>query len=208
MDIFLDHSLRRWDGFHSLIHNPQSLQINRGIYIMEYLVFTALGPNKPEIISQISLLAAKNDCNIEQSRITAMGSEIAAMILISGNWNTIAKMEAGLASLEKELNLAISIKRTKPQAMAEEMLPYEVQVVALDHPGITYEVTSFFARQNIIIYDLQTSTYTSRSTGSSMFSLDMRVGIPGDLSLADMREQFLLMCDDLNLDGSIEPEKI
>lgn len=174
---------------------------------MEYLVISAVGPQQQHSISELSLLAARSDCNIENSRICKLGAEVAVIMLVSGNWNTIAKMEAGLSLLQEQLGLAILTKRTKMPTPSEDQLPYLVQIIALDHPGIVYEVASFFSRQSIQIEDLTTSSYAASLTGTPMFSLMMRIGIPADMSIADLREQFALMCDDLNLDGMLEPER-
>jgi glycine cleavage system transcriptional repressor len=40
-----------------------------------------------------------------------------------------------------------------------------------------------------------------------MFSLTMSVNIPAATQISDLRERFILFCDDLNLDAIIEPEK-
>lgn len=174
---------------------------------MEYLVISAIGPQQQHTISELTLLAARSDCNIENSRICKLGVEVAMIMLVSGNWNTIAKMEAGLALLQEELSLVIVTKRTKMAAPSDDQLPYLAQIIALDHPGIVYEVASFFSRQGIQIEDLSTSTYAASLTGTPMFSLSMRISIPADMSIADLREQFALMCDDMNLDGTLEPER-
>lgn len=174
---------------------------------MEYLIITAIAPNRPIIISELAMLAAKNECNIENNRITVLGSEIAIMMMVSGNWNTIAKLEANLTALEKEYGTPIAVKRTKLYIAAEDLLPYILEIVALDQPGIVYQITNFLVQQNIYIKDLLTETYSTHLSGAVMCSLNLRLGIPADLSIADFREQLALLCDDLNLDGILEPER-
>lgn len=174
---------------------------------MEYLLITAIAPNKPIIISELAMLAAKNECNIENTRITAMGSEIAIVLMVSGNWNTIAKLEANLAALEKEYGTPIVVKRTKLYIAPEDLLPYVLEIVGLDQPGIVYQITNFLVQQNIHMRDVATETYTTNFTGTAMCSLSIRLGVPADLSIADFREQLALLCDDLNLDGILEPQR-
>lgn len=174
---------------------------------MEHLVISVIGQNSPKAISELALLASKNDCNIQESRMTIMGSDIAIIMLVTGSWNTIAKLEAGLPALEKSHDMAITFKRTQLSAAAQPMLPYMVQVVGLDHSGIVFDISNFFANQNISINDLQTNTYSASLTGAALFNLMMRISVPADVSISDLREQFALLCDDLNLDGILEPER-
>lgn len=174
---------------------------------MEHLVITVMGPNSPKVISELALLAAKNDCNVEESRMTVMGSDIAIIMLVTGNWNTIAKLETSLPVLEKNHDLTVTFKRTQPYASVQPMLPYMVQIVGLDHSGIVFDIANFFANQNIAINDLQTNTYAANLTGAALLNLIMRVSVPADISISDLREQFALLCDDLNLDGILEPER-
>lgn len=173
---------------------------------MEHIVISAIGENNPIAMSELFLLIAKNECNIAETRMSVMGSEVAAILLIAGPWNAIAKIEAGLDALKE--SFVLTAKRTKPiPDTTEDCLPYLVQLVAINEPGIIYEIISFFVRQNISISDLQTTTYTNPRSTSPMLSLSMDVGLPADLSIASFREQFSLFCDDLNLDGVLEPEK-
>jgi glycine cleavage system regulatory protein len=77
----------------------------------------------------------------------------------------------------------------------------------MNRPGIIHEISNFIIQQSVHIEDLQTNTYVATLSGSSLFVLNMRVGIPIDRSIAEFREQFLLLLDDLNLDGILEPER-
>jgi glycine cleavage system transcriptional repressor len=82
-----------------------------------------------------------------------------------------------------------------------------VHVIALDNPGIVHEIANFFAVQGINIEAMETSTYAAPHTGSPMFALSMTVNIPARVHIATLRENFMLFCDDRNLDAIIEPFK-
>lgn len=172
---------------------------------MEHLVISATGANRPDAINELFLLPAKNDCNIESSRLTVMGSEVAIIMMVSGNWNTIVKVETGVTSLKNDFE--ITVKRTKTHPANENMVSYLVQIVAANQSTLVYEIINFFVKQNIYIDDMQTDIFSVKFTGTPMLSLNMRIGIPTNLSIADFREIFTLLCDELNIDGILEPEK-
>ena len=174
---------------------------------METIIITAIGSDQALLLTQLCTFANKYNGNIEYSNLAAFGSESVLTLLISGQWNTIAKLEAALPTVEKSLSSPILYKRIVVEKNADALLPYLVDVVALNHPGILQEIIEFFIEQSIPIQSLQTQVETIKSSDARLFSLSMKILIPGDMSISEMREQFLLLCDDFNLDGVIEPEK-
>lgn len=172
-----------------------------------FLVLSALGADRTGIVDELARAASDSRCNIADSRMIVMGQEFALIMMLSGTWDAIAKLEAQLPNLGKRLNLAITFKRTEPRAVQADAMPYNVHVIALDNPGIVHEIANFFAIQGINIEAMETSTYAAPHTGSPMFALSMTVNIPARVHVASLRENFMLFCDDRNLDAIIEPFK-
>jgi glycine cleavage system transcriptional repressor len=172
-----------------------------------YLVISALGEDHPGIVNQISKTVLEHGCNIEDSRMTVLGGEFAAILLVEGKWNTLAKIENALPELERQLGMTIISKRTGERATGKNLLPYAVDVVSMDHPGIVNNLAGFFADRKINIEDMATTSYAAAHTGTTMFSVHMTVGIPADMHIAGLREEFMDYCDGLNLDAVLEPIK-
>lgn len=172
-----------------------------------YLVITALGHDKPGLVDEFSQTIADCGCNIEESRMNSLGGEFAIIMLISGNWNTVAKLETHLAELERRLGMTIASKRTEPRTPERNLLPYAADVVSLDHPGIVHQLSHFFSNREINIEELVTSSYAAAHTGTPMFSVHLKVAIPAHLQISALREEFMEFCDTLNLDAILEPVK-
>jgi len=172
-----------------------------------YLVISALGSDKTGIVNDLSEAALNSGCNIADSRMVALGGEFAIILMASGNWNDIAKLESMLPGLQKRSGLTIITRRTEQRAAQANLIPYEVEVVSIDHPGIVYQLAHFFSTRNINIEELNTGSYSAAHTGTPMFSLNMVVDVPADLHIAQLREEFLDFCDALNMDAVIEPSK-
>lgn len=172
-----------------------------------FLVISALGRDRPGIVDELSGTIFEQGCNISDSRMTVLGGEFAILLMVEGNWNTLAKLEDALPTLENRLDLTIIAKRTEGRQPSTDLLPYAVEVVSLDHPGIVHNLASFFSRRNINIEDMITTSYAAAHTGTPMFSVNMSVGIPADLHIATLRDEFMDFCDSLNLDAVLEPIK-
>ncbi len=174
---------------------------------LQYLVISALGQDRPGIVSRITKPVMECGGNIVDSRMTVLGGEFAILMMVEGTWNALAKLETLLPGLGDKLGLTIIWKRTEEPPEREGGLPYSVNVVALDHPGIVNQLAGFFAERNINIQDLFTESYHAAHTGTPMFSATMTVNIPTQAHIARLREEFLDFCDALNLDAVIEPLK-
>ena len=172
-----------------------------------YLVIAALGEDRTGIVDELAKIASDARCSIADSRMVVMGLEFTLVMMVSGTWDAVAKLEAQLPGIGKKLGLNLMSKRTQPKPLQKESMPYHVNVVALDNPGIVHEIANFFASQGINIEAMETSTYAAPHTGSMMFALSMAVNIPGRIHLASLRESFMIFCDDRNLDAIIEPFK-
>jgi len=172
-----------------------------------YLAVSALGPDRPGLVNELSQAILDCGCRIRDSRMTVLGREFAAVILLSGNWNAVAKLETLLPRLRETLRADIQWRRTEPRREVTNLIPYGVEVVSANQPGVVRDVAEFFSRRDINIEDLHTTTYTAPHTGAPMFSMHMTVGVPADTSIAALRGEFMDFCDDLNLDAMLAPVK-
>lgn len=175
--------------------------------MLNYLVFSAMGANRPGVVDVCAKAIRDCGCNIVDSRMSVLGCEMAVMMLLSGPWDAIAKVETALARLQESLGLMTLQKRTEARETHTDLMPYAVEVVASDHPGVVYDISSFFSSRDIRIEDMHTGTYAAAHTGTPMFSLHMTVSVPTNTSIAALRGEFIEFCDHLNLDSIMEPVK-
>ena len=171
------------------------------------LVITAVGDDRPGIVDKLSMAILDCGCNINDSRMTVLGGEFALILLVSGKWNELAKLENQLPGLGDTLTLTITSKRTELETRQPNLLSYSVDVVSIDHPGIVYKIANFFSNRNINIRELNTNSYAAAHTGTPMFTINMIVNVPTDVRIASLREDFLDFCDELNMDAALEPTK-
>jgi glycine cleavage system transcriptional repressor len=171
----------------------------------EQLVITALGDDRPGIVDELSNALFKHNLNIEDSRMSVLGGEFAVLLLVGGSPESIDNFVADTASLEESLNMKILVKVTSSEVRRQALVPYNVEVVAMDNPGIVHNLASFFSSRQINIVDLNTERYAAAHTATPMFAVNMTIGIPADIPLKQLRDEFISMCDELNLDASMSP---
>lgn len=170
-----------------------------------YLVITASGEDQVGLVERLSGRIAESGCNVEESRMAVLGGHFALLMRVSGPWNALSKLEGQLQPLGSQLGLTIMHQRTRKGQRTQAAIPYSIEVVTMDHPGIVHSLTAFFSRNGINVEELQTNTYSAPHTGTPMFSVNMVVAIRADIHIPTLRADFLDYCDDLNLDASFEP---
>jgi len=173
----------------------------------KHLVIAALAKDRPGVIRELSRAITDTGCAIADSRMTVLGTELALILLVSGSWNTIAKLEAMAPALQKKLGLTMTTQRSEERAVREKYVPYLVDIVSLDRPGVVHDVAQFFDQREISIDDMSTWTYAALNTGAPMFSVSMSISLPADLHVGRLRDEFTDFCDELNLDATLEPAR-
>jgi glycine cleavage system transcriptional repressor len=173
----------------------------------QLLVLSAVGSDRKGVVRDLTRIVLDCGGNILESRMTALAREFAVLMLISGKWHTLTRLEKELDRLAESSELKIQLKRTEPRGTRDNLLPYAVDVVCLDQPGIVHNLAGFFAARDIEIAELNTRSYAAAHTGAPMFSVQMTVSIPASVHISALREEFMDFCDQLNLDAIMEPVK-
>jgi glycine cleavage system transcriptional repressor len=156
-----------------------------------YLVLSALGPDRPGLVAEVTDYLTERGVNIEDSRMAIMGAEFGILVLVSGSESSLHQVESERAVLEQKTKLAVTMRPTKSpeQHRRAAVIPCVVTAEALDHEGIVRAVAVGIARLGINIVSVETASYNAPVTGSPLFRLEVHVDLPRDVSLAQLRAQ-------------------
>ena len=133
-----------------------------------YLLITALGKPDATLLEQFTKALKEGGGRIIESRMCALGSEFSILMLLSGSWDSIAKIEDMLPRLGDKLSMTIRALRTEPAKITGNLMPYAIDVVSIDNAGIVHDIVNFFAGNKISIQDMQANTYRAVNTGAPM----------------------------------------
>ena len=175
--------------------------------MQQLIVISAVGNDRTGVVNDLTKVILDCGGNIQESRMTSLGSEFAMLLLVSGNWHTLGRLEKSLQRFAGDNELAIQLRRTQARKFATDLLPYAIDVVCLDQAGIVHHLAGFFASRDIEIAEVTTRSYPAAHTGAPMFSVQMIINITSGIHIAGLREEFMEFCDQLNLDAIMEPVK-
>jgi glycine cleavage system transcriptional repressor len=172
---------------------------------MENLLISTIFRNDKKAFNELTQLAGKHECMIDYSHIATLGLDTTLTMRVTGNWSSIAKIETALPSLAKRLEIVLISKRSSSEKTDSYFLPYKIDIMALDQPGVIYEIIEFLSQLNVNIDCLDANSIAHQQT--PILRMQIGVEVPAESNIADIREQFLLFCDELNIDGTMEPFK-
>lgn len=172
-----------------------------------YAVLTAVGPDRPGLVDEISEYLSDRKINIEDSRMAVLGGEFALILLAAGPPVAMEQLLSSPEPIEKKTGLVCGVKRTTAPGEREgaPSIEYRLHATSMDHPGIVHEITRLLHANGVNIETMETHVHPAPHSGTPIFSMDCVVSVPASVKIADMRDDLYELGDDLNVDISFEP---
>ena len=171
------------------------------------LLIQTLTPSSRTPLLGLARRIADAGCNLADARVATIAADTSLTLLAPGSWDAVAKLESALGKVAREEDLHLVHYRTDNRGQASRLLPYLVEVISADRPGILVRIIDFFDHHAIAVEQLNSMRYQAMQTGAPMFQAQITVGIPADTHIAALRDDFLEFCDGLNLDAIMDPVK-
>ena len=168
-----------------------------------YVVLTAVGPDRPGLVNQLSSLIREAGASIEDSRMAILGGEFAMILLISGSAGAIERVKE-IPAHEGDLGLRCIVKETSPHAPSDYLL-YRIEVSGADRPGIVQAVAAILAKSGINVATLESHLSFAPFSATPMFMLEATLQVPSKTALSDLRHDLATTCEEENLDFHLEP---
>ena len=169
-----------------------------------FIVITAIGSDRVGIADDISQEVLRWNCNIEEGKMSVLGGEFAAILLISGQEGKADELLADLESFGQAIGLQVEGRKTFEQKVPSDARPYVIRSVSLDTPGIVKAITGVVREEGISIEEAETSTRGAPFSGAPMFHMELRVLIPAGVSVKALRHTLDQLADERDLDVSVE----
>jgi glycine cleavage system transcriptional repressor len=171
-----------------------------------YLVISALGPDRPGLVAEVTSFITERGGNIEDSRMAVFGAEFGILVLVSGTGDEVAKIAGEARSLEQKTGLAVVTRPTKAPSEHRKAttIPCVVIAEALDHEGFVRAVSMGLHRAGVNIVSLETVAYNAPVTGSPLFRLEAEIDVPREVALAKVREAMAEVAERQNIDIEVK----
>lgn len=155
-----------------------------------FLVLSALGPDRPGLVAEVTHYLTERGVNVEDSRMAVLGAEFGILVLVSGTTEQVAAVERETAVLTEKTGLAVTLRRTKSpeEHRRAAVIPLLVTADAMDQEGIVRAIARALHGVGVNIVSLETSTYEAPVTGSPLFRMEARIDVPQTTGVARVRK--------------------
>ena len=174
-----------------------------------WYILSAIGQDRPGLVAELAQLVFDSDANLEDSRMTILGSDFAVILLASSGAAGVGnRLAQGAKRLERDHGLTILLRGLEGQPRGPVPAPGHVAMRVLaagaDKAGIVAGICRVLAEHQVNIADLATRGRPGEG-GSPHYELTMTVEVPERLDLALLGAALEHEADRLRIDVEIEP---
>ena len=163
---------------------------------MNNIIITAIGSDRPGIVSELSGIITTHGGNVEESRMSRLGSDFAIIMLVSVSKNWEESLEVALQSIN---NLFVSTKNTQIQKLSDSK-KYRIDLNGADNEGIVKVLSKYLAEKSINILEMETHISHAPISGSPLFNLNASVSIPTEINDRDIQSDLSQIAQDLGVE--------
>ena len=174
-----------------------------------WFVISAIGRDRPGLVADLAQLIYDCDANLEDSRMTILGSDFAVILLGSATAADAAdRLAVAAKRLERDHGLTILLRalegERRPPVPAPGTRLYRVEAAGEDRAGIVASLCRVLADRGVNIAEL-TSASRPGPGGSPHYEMSLRVEVPDTLDARALRDALEREADRLVIDVSLMP---
>jgi glycine cleavage system transcriptional repressor len=173
---------------------------------MAQLIITAVGPDRPGIVGELTAHLHAAGGNILDSRMVNLRGEFAMMILLEVGEDAAGKLANDLPSHGDRIGLRLSVTPQQTTGVRPtDGIPYRLKTYSMDQPGILARLTAVLRAMGVNIEELEARQDSAPFAGSPLFSTEMRITVPRGVPLAQLRRELETVGNELNCDVDLDP---
>jgi glycine cleavage system transcriptional repressor len=173
---------------------------------MRQLIISAVGPDRPGIVGELTGRLHAAGGNILESRMVNLRGEFAMMILLEAPEEAAEALRRDLPGVGREmgLNLFVTPQEAASPSQRVQGLRYRLKTYSMDQPGIVARLTNLLRKYGVNIEELIAHQRSAAFAGSPLFMTEMELTVPPTVSLSRLRAELESLCNQLNCDVDLE----
>ena len=171
---------------------------------MNSLIISAVGSDRPGIVSELSGTITSHGGNIEKSRMTRLGSDFTIIMLVTVDPKWEESLVVALQTIQElsittkgtEANTVIAGENCKDTAGEN----CQISLNGADNEGIVKVLSKYLKEKSINIIEMDTHISQAPISGSPLFNLNAAVSIPGEIDERDIQSDLSQIAQDLGVE--------
>jgi glycine cleavage system transcriptional repressor len=166
---------------------------------MQNLIIAAVGLDRPGIVSEISEIITSHGGNVEESRMTRLGSDftIVMLVTVDSKWE-----ESLVVTLHAIKELSIITKATESNTVITGT-NCQISLNGADNEGIVNVISKYLSKKSMNILDMETHISNAPITGTPLFNLMAITTIPSNIDLGEIQSSLSLIAQKLGVEITV-----
>jgi glycine cleavage system transcriptional repressor len=174
-----------------------------------WFILSVIGTDRPGLVAELAQLIYDCDANLEDSRMTILGSDFAVILLCSSAGEEAGdRLAVGAKRLERDHGLTILLRSLegsrRPPVPAPGTKLYRLEAVGEDRAGIVAGICRLLADRGVNIAELTTRSRPGPG-GSPHYELSILAEVPQSADVRALRESLAEIADRLVIDAALLP---
>ncbi len=174
-----------------------------------WILLSAIGSDRPGLVAELARLIYDCGANLEDSRMTILGTDFAVILLCSASSPDAAdRIAVGAKRLERDHGLTILLRslegERRPPVPAPGTRLYRVEAAGEDRAGIVAGLCRVLADRGVNIAELSSHSRPGPG-GSPHYEMSLRVEVPDTVDARELRDALEREADRLVIDVALMP---
>jgi len=174
-----------------------------------WFILSAIGSDRPGLVAELAQLIYDCDANLEDSRMTILGTDFAVILLCSSSTTDAAdRIAVGSKRLERDHGMTILLRslegEQRPSVPAPGTRLYRVEAMGEDRAGIVAGLCRVLADRGVNIAELATRSRPGPG-GSPHYELTILVEVAENSDSRELRAALEAEGDRLVIDVALMP---
>ena len=155
-----------------------------------WCILSAIGSDRPGLVAELSQLVFDCDANLEDSRMTILGTDFAVILLCSSaDKDATERIAAGAKLLERDHGLTILLRHLesgpRPAVPARGTRLYRVEAAGEDRAGIVAGICGVLGEHGVNITELKSQSHPGPG-GSPHYQLNISAAAPRNVDASEI----------------------
>ena len=174
-----------------------------------WFILSAIGSDRPGLVAELAQLIYDCDANLEDSRMTILGTDFAVILLCSSSTTDAAdRIAVGSKRLERDHGMTILLRslesEQRPSVPAPGTRLYRVEAMGEDRAGIVAGLCRVLADRGVNIAELATRSRPGPG-GSPHYELSILVEVAENIDSRELHDALEAEGDRLIIDVALMP---
>jgi glycine cleavage system transcriptional repressor len=174
-----------------------------------WFILSAMGRDRPGLVAELAELVLESSANLEDSRMTILGTDFAVILLCSSAEDGAGdRLAVGAKRLERDHGLTILLRHLddgpRSALPAAGTRLYRLEAAGEDKAGIVASICRVLAERGVNIAELSSRSQPGPG-GSPNYQMTLSVEVPDSLDVRDLRQAIEDEADRLIIDVGLVP---